>query len=108
MYDKNVEFSVEFPVLTVNIQSPRVLLGAATDVSVLSTARQGLPRIFHLRGETQCAGTNISVRACLKHHRESNSNLHIQCFKRCNRIPCNMAGHKGLLYHRYVITFIGF
>jgi hypothetical protein len=93
MYSEYVAFSVELPELTVNVQTPCVLLRAATDVSVLSTTREGLPRIIRLWQESECAGSHISVWTCLKHYRKYPST------QTCNlRTPFKMVQENALWY----------
>lgn len=64
-----------------NIQGPRVFLRTATNLFVLSTARQGLPRIVNLRRERECTSGHISVRAYLKQRRKYPSQMKTRVYR---------------------------
>jgi hypothetical protein len=68
-------------ILTVDIQGPRVFLRTATNLFVLRTARQGLPRIVNLRRERECASGHISIRAYLKQRRKYPSKMKTRLYR---------------------------
>lgn len=64
-----------------NIQGPRVFLRTATNMFVLRTARQGLPRIVNLRRERERASGHISISAYLKQRIKYPSKMNTRLYR---------------------------